>query len=890
MANILFVVKGTGGDLAPFPKIGDVLQQRGHQITLLSHCSYAALAQRKGWNFVALDTPEERQRYMEDGPLVNSPRGFPTFFRRHILPNAVAEFEAIERCCSSNDTIIVSSHRASLIPIMVSEKRNIPVIRLFAVVSELIAMPLMEEMYRSVLAHEIGEIREKLGLPPITDWHAWFRLPKQNLGLWAAWFALPENDWPVKAIPVGFIEEGIHHDEKMSHAVQELFKDNHRPILISAGTGLFTEAKFYAASAQACSLLNHEAVLVTQHAHLVPVDLPKQVRHFSYLSFASTIGHFAGIIHHGGLGTLALALGAGIPQLILASGGDRPDNGLRIQNLGVGEYLLPPRWEPEPIASALQRLLDSASVQENCRRFALEMSSVDAAAEACNHIEMLTVAGSHSPSHIHTRHTARLDPKATAVELVRKLSPEKHALLAQRLREKQKFKASQDEITGPVQLTSNQHWLFFDTQYRDLHHWNISSMVIVPSSINLGFIERTLLALLKHHDALRTRFTYKDSGWHAFIVPMDEKAPFETFDFSGLPPEEHKAAIEQKASQLQTGFNLFEGPLVRIVHFNLGANLPGRLLFIAHHLVVDGSSLPILIQDFQTAYMQLSAGDVIQLSPKTTSIQTFAERTHALAKSAALHKDADYWLSLPWKYTPLPVDFQQMEINTEGSIRVLDVSLTVDETHSLLRDILKRYKSRIMDVLLAALVYAISEWSQTDWTQFTILDSGRNILLDENVNLSRTVGLLVSSALVILRREKTSDIPALLQSVKNQLRDTPHQGIGYELLLRCSGDPDLVKQLKPILKNEVKFNYLGHFSTVTTDRKGPELFKPASEATGPSQNMQNRRAEILYIPAVITGGRLTVSWWYSENLHKRATIEKVANTYIEALRTLIKES
>src|SRR5262245_2727998 len=93
--NVFFVAKGTGGDLVPFPKIGEELQKRGHRITLFSHCSYEGMATQNRWNFAALDTPEQRQQIIEDGQLLNSPSGYPTYFRRHVLPRAVAEYEAI---------------------------------------------------------------------------------------------------------------------------------------------------------------------------------------------------------------------------------------------------------------------------------------------------------------------------------------------------------------------------------------------------------------------------------------------------------------------------------------------------------------------------------------------------------------------------------------------------------------------------------------------------------------------------------------------------------------------------------------------------------------------------------------------------------------------------
>jgi UDP:flavonoid glycosyltransferase YjiC (YdhE family) len=72
------------------------------------------------------------------------------------------------------------------------------------------------------------------------------------------------------------------------------------------------------------------------------------------------------VIHHGGIGTLAQALAAGVPQLVLASGFDRPDNATRLQRLGVAEHLPPSCWKPAAAVEALRRLLESPDVRERC--------------------------------------------------------------------------------------------------------------------------------------------------------------------------------------------------------------------------------------------------------------------------------------------------------------------------------------------------------------------------------------------------------------------------------------------------------------------------------------------------------------------------------------------
>ncbi|MFM6812189.1 MAG: condensation domain-containing protein, partial [Dolichospermum sp.] len=99
----------------------------------------------------------------------------------------------------------------------------------------------------------------------------------------------------------------------------------------------------------------------------------------------------------------------------------------------------------------------------------------------------------------------------------------------------------------------------------------------------------------------------------------DQLVPFEVVDFSDIPSTEQSAAIEFKANELQVTLNLATGPMLRVVLFNLGQEKSSRLLLIIQHLVVDGVSWRILLDDLVTAYCQLEQGESIKLPAKTTS-------------------------------------------------------------------------------------------------------------------------------------------------------------------------------------------------------------------------------------------------------------------------------
>jgi UDP:flavonoid glycosyltransferase YjiC (YdhE family) len=193
-------------------------------------------------------------------------------------------------------------------------------------------------------------------------------------------------------MPVGFIIDQEDSDQVPAD-LQAYFSAGERPVLITGGTGLYLGAEFYKTSAEGCRLLKRRAILVTQHREHVPELFRDSFRWFDYLPFNKVMKNVAAVIHHGGRGTLSSAVAAGVPQLVLAMGADRPDNAMRLKGLGVADYLLPPEWQPEALAEKLLTLIQSDVVAEKCRTLAARMTATDAISSACDRIERAIAEG-----------------------------------------------------------------------------------------------------------------------------------------------------------------------------------------------------------------------------------------------------------------------------------------------------------------------------------------------------------------------------------------------------------------------------------------------------------------------------------------------------------------
>jgi amino acid adenylation domain-containing protein/non-ribosomal peptide synthase protein (TIGR01720 family) len=444
------------------------------------------------------------------------------------------------------------------------------------------------------------------------------------------------------------------------------------------------------------------------------------------------------------------------------------------------------------------------------------------------------------------------------------------------------MQAEQGLVIGPVPFTPIQHW-FSEQEISDPHHWNQAMLLEVRQTLDVSIMEKVVQHLLMHHDVLRARFRREADGWQQDIARPEASSLCVRVDLSALSEAQQGMEIAETAAQLQASLNLVQGPLVRIALFDCGPHKSARLLVVIHHLVVDSISWRILLEDLQMAYQQLSAGKMIQLPPKTTSFKHWVERLTAYARSAELRQELTYWLAAPRAQVGrLPVDFPG-GANTVALARNVSVSLSTKETHALLQEVPRAYQTQINDVLLTALAQAFAYWTGVPALLVDMEGHGREEII-EGVDLSRTVGWFTILFPVLLQLELAATPAEVLKSVKEQLRRIPTRGIGYGVLRYLSQDTEATEKLRTLPQAEVCFNYLGRGDQVVS---GPVFFGPVRETSGPHRSPRGGRRYLLEINVRLAGGQLLLDWTYSECIHRRDTIKKLAQHFIEALRTLI---
>ncbi|WEX14102.1 non-ribosomal peptide synthetase [Pseudomonas sp. G11] len=432
--------------------------------------------------------------------------------------------------------------------------------------------------------------------------------------------------------------------------------------------------------------------------------------------------------------------------------------------------------------------------------------------------------------------------------------------------------AEQGVLTGSSGLTPIQQW-FFDTPIPERQHWN-QALVLKPLQLlEPHRLEQALLAVLEHHDALRLSFSQRDAQWHAEHLAVPQ---------GGVLMQAHVHDMAQCTAlftETQRSLDLAHGPLLRALLVD-GPQGQQRLLIAIHHLVVDGVSWRVLLEDLQNVYRQLSEGQSVSLPAKTSALRDWAARLQAYAHSESLREELTVWQAqLAGPAVALPVTRPLGALRNRDADTV-SVRLDAEHTRQLLQQAPSAYRTQVNDLLLTALARVVCRWSGHDSALIQLEGHGRETLFDD-IDLTRSVGWFTSA--YPLRLTPLAEQGASIKAIKEQLRGIPHKGLGYGVL-RYLAD-DLCKQtLAGLPSAGITFNYLGQFDQ---SFGADALFHPLDESAGLAHDPDAPLPNELSIDSQVYGGELVLRWTFSRERFDRQTLQALADAYLAELRSLI---
>lgn len=443
-------------------------------------------------------------------------------------------------------------------------------------------------------------------------------------------------------------------------------------------------------------------------------------------------------------------------------------------------------------------------------------------------------------------------------------------------------------VTGKLVLTPIQNWFFAHNQAHP-EHFTQSFVFEVEPTVNVAALQTALNLAVQHHDGLRTRYQQDSSKvWQAEIAApsADSVAPI-AIQCRTWPSDDSQLLAWFDAQQ--ASLNLQNGPLLNALLVQKADQSRAVLLMAVHHLVIDGVSWRILLDDVLQAYAALQAGDTPRLPAKTSSFQRWAQQ---LSQHYQAPTEANASLAFWQQYLAQPSSklasnsAALQQHNQVAQARKLSVSLPA--TEQLLASAPAAYHAKVSDVLLAAVLASLRTCLGGKNWRIDLEGHGRDALDGSagELDVSRTIGWFTTLYPVCfaLADELNPALPEqdalgkLMKHVKQAVRSVPQASFGC--LAYGAGAVQLPADVAP--SSEICFNYLGRFDS---NFVAAPLLAVSSLPSGARQAAQSQRAHLLEIDAFVQGDTLTVEWTYQQDL--QACVEALSSEFSRQLQALL---
>lgn len=426
------------------------------------------------------------------------------------------------------------------------------------------------------------------------------------------------------------------------------------------------------------------------------------------------------------------------------------------------------------------------------------------------------------------------------------------------------------EAVGEVPLGPIQRW-FFEHCTIQPAHFNQGVWLDGRGRWNVEAMQAALRHVVTAHDAFRYRYSKVAGNWRQECVAGPGTLAVRVVDWRGVAPREQETGELERAEQ--AAIDLARGPMTRAVIVQTEAR--DRLFWTAHHLVVDGVSWRILLEDLAAAYAAASAGQTLPRMRRTASFGHWTRTVGAAVAGGLLENEAKYWQELAARPAPrLPYDTAHGP-GAVADLRTVSLTLGTDLTERLLQTAHAAYRTRGVELLVSALRLAYAEWNPGEPLELMLEGHGREGALAD-LDVSRTVGWFTSVYPVQLAALRaTSAGPTLIRETKEQLRRVPRNGAGYGWWQANGADFARASRRR----DAISFNFLGSFDPA----ENGAAFGLSAERPIAAQDARQAVGQSLSLVGYVTGGRMHWTVEYDSARWSEPTMRRLLDRFMQAL-------
>jgi len=412
---------------------------------------------------------------------------------------------------------------------------------------------------------------------------------------------------------------------------------------------------------------------------------------------------------------------------------------------------------------------------------------------------------------------------------------------------------------GELLLSPIQAW-FFETFHETKHHFNHSEIFVCKERMDAEILNKVVLALSMKHEILRAVCVGKSMQ----ILKECPQGAFRSISYDG------QLSYENCILEVQSSIDLYAGPLWKIVL--LRKQNEDQVLFCFHHLVIDGVSWRILLDDFTDFYLKLKAQKDISVLP-VLGFHHWTEKIHQMSRDKQIITELPYWNEFnKAEYIQVPCNSSSTKLTIKQT-KAVKISFSESETSLILKELLSQLNCNINELLLGSLARALAVFRNEPNTLIMMEGHGRNDNFVGDLDLSQTVGWF-TNAFPFLLEKVDGSFENQVQKIRSLYQQLPNHGLGYGILKYITPKNEKVGDLQQF-KPMVSFNYLGQYDGV----ENHPFFRSNANAPDFSNNEDSPLLYSLNINGIIQRSRMEFYFAYHEIEYSNLAIQKVAELF-----------
>ena len=386
--HIIIGAIGTSGDTLPLINLGRHLMAAGHDVDFIGLAYFENHVHGAGLRFHPAGPPGLFEAMASDPSVWDWHVGFRSLWK--VLGAAMADtFAAVDRLRRDDSVVVGSSGAVGMR--LAQEKFGLPAMTVhmspfyffsreenclgglgawpdwLPYVARQFLLNIIDRHYiDGACANDVNALRRSIGLPDIRRiFTRWIHSPDRVVCAVPTWFAQGQTDWPINSVSIAFPVAQAAEFWTPSAALAAFLAAGEAPIVVSACTGAGAASTFFQRAMEAARIANKRVILVSRFQNQIPQPLPAFAFCIDYAPFDQLFARVSAVIHNGGIGTMALAMRAGLPQIIVPFAYDQFFNGMRLVALGGGVVVRRQR-STEQLAGAIQNLCNSPTLNAAC--------------------------------------------------------------------------------------------------------------------------------------------------------------------------------------------------------------------------------------------------------------------------------------------------------------------------------------------------------------------------------------------------------------------------------------------------------------------------------------------------------------------------------------------